>query len=372
MRFNEKSGSDESGSAEHKTTGFCEGKMKFKQITACLDMYGCPNRCRHCWIGHSPNGKLSVEDLKFVAEQFRPFADQLTVYDWYREPDYKDNYRELWRLCNDLSDGEREHYELISVWRIVRDSEYVKWLSTVGVNVAQLTLFGGPEKTDFYTGRKNAYRDILEAIESLLNHKIVPRIQFFVNKDTIDELPFVENLIDELRLEERCREFGGEFVFFLHQGSCDGENEKLYDLRVTTDDLQRIPMKLAEYTVKHFKVNELQDVFGTAEQVLYEELIGDCSTKRYVSESPVFFIDQSLNVYPNISSPDRIWFLGNLKTDGARAVLDNYAECRSVAQHARMTVPLCEMVKTQGDRESRRLFGKGDYVEFVLNKYCRG
>ena len=25
--------------------------MKFNRITACLDMFGCPNRCKHCWIG---------------------------------------------------------------------------------------------------------------------------------------------------------------------------------------------------------------------------------------------------------------------------------------------------------------------------------
>jgi len=36
--------------------------MKFEKITACLDMYGCPNRCKHCWLGNTPNGKLSVED----------------------------------------------------------------------------------------------------------------------------------------------------------------------------------------------------------------------------------------------------------------------------------------------------------------------
>lgn len=43
-------------------------KMNFEKITACLDMYGCTNRCKHCWLGITPNGNLSIDDLKFVAE----------------------------------------------------------------------------------------------------------------------------------------------------------------------------------------------------------------------------------------------------------------------------------------------------------------
>jgi len=54
-------------------------QMKFEKITACLDMYGCPNRCKHCWPGHTPNGNLTIDDLIFVAEQFRPFTDNLEV-----------------------------------------------------------------------------------------------------------------------------------------------------------------------------------------------------------------------------------------------------------------------------------------------------
>lgn len=343
----------------------------FTRITVCLDMFGCPNRCKHCWIGHSPNGNLKNDDLKFLAEKFRPFTNCLTVYDWYREPDYKDNYKELWNLCNSLSDTHENHFELISVWRIVRDKEYVKWLSSLGLKKAQLTLFGGQKKTDYYTGRKNAYSEILEAIEILLENKISPRIQVFVNKDNIDELPFIEDLIESLDLENRCKSFGGEFSLFLHQGSCDGENEKLYAIRVTPDDLQKIPQKLVEYTLEHFNKTNIEDVFGKTEQVLYEDLINDNSTASYVSDAPVFYIDKEFNVYPNVTSPEAAWILGNLKTDRIETVLENYTESKNVAQHTRLTVPLCNIVQSQGDCKSQRLFGKGDYIEYLLNKYCR-
>lgn len=343
----------------------------FTGITVCLDMFGCPNRCKHCWIGHSSNGNLSTADLQYVADVFRPFTNRLTVYDWYREPDYRDQYKELWELCDKLSDIHPQHFELISVWRIVRDKEYVKWLSSLGLKKAQLTLFGGPEKTDYYTGRKDAFHEILEAIEILLANRISPRVQVFVNKDNIEELPFIEELVEYLDLENRCRAFGGDFSLFLHQGSCDGENEKLYDIRVTPDDLQKIPQMLVRDTLKFFNRTSLEEVFGKTEQMLCEELKNDNSTASYVSKTPVFYIDNKFNIYPNIASPEPVWSLGNLKKDGIDTVMENYIQSKSIAQHARLTVPLGRIVAAQGDNKSQRLFSKGDYIEYLLNKYCR-
>lgn len=345
--------------------------MKFKEITVCLDMYGCPNRCRHCWLGTTPNGNMSISEIEFAAEQFRPFTECFQIYDWYREPDYRDNYQELYNLCNQLSDKPVKHFELISFWRIVRDEEYVKWLSSLGLQKVQLTIWGSKETTDFYIGRKGAYTEILEAIEILIKNKISPRIQTFINKSNIDELSYVENLIKRLDLEKRCRTFGGGFSFFLHQGSCDGENEKMYDVRVTPYDLEHIPELLEKYTLSHFNSNKIMDVFGKTEQLLYEELVQDYSTASYVSDSPVFFIDKDFNVYPNITAPAPHWCLGNLKKHGARTVLENYVESNSAAQQTRLTVPICDIVKAQGDRRSQRLFSKDDYISFLLNKYCR-
>lgn len=345
--------------------------MQFEKIIIALDMLGCPNRCKHCWLSHTPNGHMNKDDLRFAADQFRPFTKSLTVDDWYREPDYSDHYQEMWQLCETLSDEHPHHFELISVWRIVRDEQYAPWLRSLGLKTAQLTLFGGEEKTDYYTGRKGAHQDILKAIDILIAHHIAPRIQVFVNKDTLSELPLVERLITDLHLQERCAAFGGEFSCFVHQGSCDGENEKFYDIWVTPDDLEKIPPLLTEYTLKHFQKQRLQDVFGHPEAVLYKELIHDTSTASFVSDTPVFYIDNKWNVYPNVATPEAVWCLGNLKTDGGQSVLETYVNSGSIAQHTRLTVPLCEMVKAEGDPQSQRLFTRGDYIAYLLNRYCR-
>ncbi len=343
--------------------------MEFQRISICLDMAGCPNRCRHCWIGHSPNGNLSMEALQEAAEQFHPYAKELTVYDWYREPDFRDNYKELWTITNALSDVHEEHFELASIWRLARDPDYAAWLSELGVKKCQLTIFGREEITDRYTGRKGAYRDILKSIDILLSHGIVPRIQFFLNKETAGELPFMEELIRELCLEERCRELGADFSFFLHSGSCDGENAKHYPIWVTPEDLLKIPDSLKKYTLKHFGVDSLNQIFGQTEADLVRQLLEEDPRESLVEDSPVFYIDKDLNVYPNITGPSLAWCLGNLREDGAAVILHNYAENRSIAQNAWQKVPMEQLLEL-ADKESQRLFQPGDYLIYLLNRYC--
>ena len=66
---------------------FGEKNKMFHSITLCLDMKGCPNRCRHCWMGWGPNGDMPEEDLAAAAADFAPFAENLELHDWDREPD---------------------------------------------------------------------------------------------------------------------------------------------------------------------------------------------------------------------------------------------------------------------------------------------
>lgn len=342
---------------------------KFDKLTVCLDMRGCPNRCRHCWLGDSPNGNMSRDDLVFAADTLRPFADRFEIDFWYREPDFCDNYAEMWELTEKLSDEKTPHFELMSFWRAVRDKDYVPWLFSKGVRECQLTLFGGEEKTDFYVGRKGAYSEILKAAGLLLESKIAPRFQIFVNKDNIGELSEIERLIEDMELEKRCESFGAKFNLFVHQGSCDGENEKLYDVRVTEEDLDKIPKKLSDMTLKYFGKKDLREVFGEKERNLCRALARDRSTFDLRESSPVFYVDGCFDVYPNISAPSSIYKLGNLK-NGGEEIAESYLENKSSAQKASAEVPVCEMAEKYGDFKSERLFSAGDYRVYLLNKYC--
>lgn len=347
-----------------------EQSNDFKKITACLDMAGCPNRCRHCWLGCTPNGRMAADDLRFVAEAFRPFTKSLEVASWYREPDYLPEYKELWALENELSDmREVPHWELMSVWRAARDESYIPWLKELGVKACQLTLFGGRQQTDAYTGRKGAYDEIIQAIEGLLAAEIAPRVQAFVNKDNVDDLWAVVDLILNLRLDERCAAFGARFGTFVHQGSCDGENAKLYDVRVTPDDLPRIPPPLAAYSLRHWGKDTLEEIFGETESALCRRLADSTKTHCYVSDTPVFFVDKNFDVYPNITAPEPHWRLGNVKRDGAESILACYLNSESPAQKLRMTVSIGEIVRRCGNPGSQRLFIESDYIDPLIKRW---
>lgn len=222
-----------------------------------------------------------------------------------------------------------------------------------------------------YTGRANAFAEILQAVEALLQNRIAPRIQVFVNKENLGELAQVEALVRDLDLEARCRAFGEDFDLFLHQGSCDGENEKLYDIRVTPEDLEKIPPALAARTLRYLQRESLQQVFGRTEQALCAELRADASTASLAEPNPVFYVDAAFDVYPNFTAPAPAWRLGNVRADGAEAVLATYAQDGSAAQRARRTIPLCDLAAAQGDGQSQRLFGRDDYITYLLNRACR-
>ena len=343
----------------------------FEKITVCLDMAGCPNRCRHCWLGATPNGRLTEDDLQYCAEAFRPFAKDLSVCSWYREPDYLNHYQELHELENHLSTTKTPHFELMSFWRAVRDPTYVPWLRSLNVSACQLTLFGSEETTDYYCGRKGAYQEILKAADLLLENGIAPRFQIFIHQGNVDELPLLEELLLKKEYARRVKNIGQELTVFVHQGSCDGESEKQYDIWLTPESVKKIPDSFIVSTLKHFQRQNLSDVFGQTEEVLYGELAADASTQDFVSNSPVFFVDKDFYVYPNISAPSPWWQLGHLKTDGCESILKEYAANESPAQRIAKTVSIGDMVKACSSENSQRLFLKGDYLSYLLNQYCR-
>lgn len=211
--------------------------------------------------------------------------------------------------------------------------------------------------TDYYVGRKGAFKELLYATDSLLNHNITPRWQVFALHNNLDDINALISLSKELKIDARCRDIGGEFKLFIHQGSCDSSNEILYNNRITKEDLDKIPL---EYCLDQ----------GTSEHELYLELLNDGSTFNFASEEPTFYIDKDFNVYPNYSELNDFWLLGNLKLDGIDLVISNYKNNKILAQRTRLNVPVNEMLRLCGDINSYRLFDRVDYIQYLLFKYC--
>lgn len=328
------------------------------------DMAGCPNRCRHCWLGEHKNGNMSIDEFCAIAEQFKNWRDEngdgireLGFFSWWREPDFRDDYRELWSLEQKLSSpGRAQRFELLSIWRLARDASYAEWAASLGLKACQITFFGMEDNTDWGIRRKGAFRDSLLATERLLAAKIAPRWQLFVTKRCLKELDKFMNLMSDLNLAERCHAIGQKFDFFIGGMSPEGNGYDLEGERLELGDLALIPHGMR--TLSRDGISML----GRPECELYSELIKTDSPPNMDASVKFLSVNANFDVYPNIAEPAEWWRLGNLKTDGVDAVLRAYRDEATPGMQANRTVPVSELAGRYGNPQSRKLYHKGDLI----------
>ena len=174
--------------------------MDHRLLNLAADLYGCPNRCLHCWLGHMPNRKTEADADRFIVDYFAPFFERIAFYSWLREPDYCDSYAERWERDLAVSRNARpERFELASFYRIVRDEKYIPFLKSVGVKKVQLTFFGLKETQDRYVGRKGAFDEVMKATDLLIRGGMVPRWQCFINEENREEIVELLRMCREIR-----------------------------------------------------------------------------------------------------------------------------------------------------------------------------
>lgn len=331
-----------------------------KPLSLVVDMYGCPNRCKHCWIGHMPNRTMEEDADVWLVNYFKPYFSNITYYSWLREPDYCNDYKQRWRKDNQLSIGTLpERFELASFWRLVRDPHYTHFLKEVGVKKVQLTFFGMEKMTDKYVGRKGAFHELLEATEILITNQISPRWQAFINEENISEIMELQNLVKTLKLKERCHSFQGEFTFFVHEGSCDGENRKLYDIRI---EKQNIPASLIPYYLNY------ENVFS--EQVCCRLLVDDTSNVVHHNENLIVLnISNSYDVFFNFTHMSESWEIGNLKVDRQEEIIRRIVEEDTPALNLAKTITVGGLVEKYGNKQSQKVFSINDFKTYLLNCY---
>lgn len=343
--------------------------MRIDYIGLCFDMSGCPNNCMHCWLKDDKVGKLDIEQVEKYTNDFKSLTKEIDVYTWYLEPDFHTDYKNLWKLEKKLSSKVHTHFELMSDWRIVRDTEYVKWAYEIGVRKCQLTFFGMEETTNRFTGRKNAFSELVEAIDILIYNGITPRIQLFAYHTNLSELIEFEAFIKRLRVEERCNDAGIPFELFIHTGSCIGRSQGLYDEWLLKSDLELIPNYFIEHTQKHYNTKEFSKIFGDTEQNHFSTLVENEELVPIQIDRVIFYIDAELDVYPHFAVHKPWWLLGNLKKSNAETIVNRYLNGKTFGQKMANEIPISEMVREFGDSNSERMFICEDYIEYIREKY---
>ena len=326
-----------------------------KKLNLVVDMYGCPNRCLHCWLGHMPNKTMEDGADRFIMEFFSPFFDQIAFYSWMREPDYCPDYQARWEKDVALSKNSvPERFELASFYRIVRDNTYIPFLKSVGVKKVQLTFFGLKATQDRYVGRKGAYEEVMLASDLLADSGIIPRWQCFINEENAEEIVQMYRLAQEKR-KQSCP----SLEFFVHEGSCDGENRKLYPIRIRK---QHIPDELTPVFLDYADL--LTE--GRCCEILHEDFshpsfpIGDTITLN---------ISNEYNVYYNFTHLCRPWIIGNLKTEKPEDLVRKIVSGDTLALRAAKKCVWAELADQFGDSSSDRVFSLEDYKMFLFNRY---
>ena len=331
-----------------------------RQLNLAADMYGCPNRCRHCWIGHMPNTPMPEGSDRRIVDFFSPFFGKIAFYSWLREPDYCEDYRGRW--FRDLAvskNAKPQRYELASFYRIVRDERYIPFLKEVGVSCVQLTFFGMENMTDRYVGRKGAFRELLKATDLLLENGISPRWQTFINEENKEELVELLHLSEEMGLAERCKAFGGVFRFFVHAGTCDGENRKLYPIRICKE---HIPERL----IPHFL--DLEE--NRPEREWCELWKEDTShVILHNEERIVLYVGNRYDLFFNFTHMRPEWRIGNLKKDPIEELVRRILEEDIPALNTARKITLGELVRQYGNPASERLFEEEDFKIYLLSTH---
>jgi len=344
------------------------------RIGVALDMYGCPNRCRHCWLGVGTRRSLSEADLRWTAQQFRaaisrgqPTFQSLAVASSFREPDYADDYRQLHELETELGDGKSERYELLSIWRLARDPSYAAWAKAVGPDTCQISFFGIESTTDWFYRRRGAFQDALTATERLLEVGMKPRWQLFLTIRLIPELPDLLRLVDRLHLRERVAALGAEFQLFMHCPGPDGEGRRIEHLRPTIDQVQALPAEVIESSRKHLG----RDTLWFTEADLISQIL---EQRSWAPEPPPmlwFFVLNNWDVYPNVGTLEPWWKLGNLKQDAVEAILCRFERDESPGLQALFHYPADRLAREYGDSIGQKVYSaQGDLVSLYLARHC--
>jgi len=342
-------------------------------------MHGCPNRCRHCYIGDPAAGRMTHDDLHWAARQFReflkhgedkPFVEKLTVASCLREPDYSDDYEQLYELEQELSDGPPARHELLSIWRLARDEKYAPWAKKIGPDTCQISFFGLEEVQDWFCRRRGAFRDSLLATERLLDAGMKPRWQLFLTKKILPDLPGLMKLVDEMRLRERVRALGGDFVMFMHPPALSGEGIHLADIHATLSDIKLIPKELVESSRRHFGT---ENMWPTEAETLSRILSGAEPAKPPYSypEKLWFIVAANWDVYTNMGNQGSgapCWILGNLKRDSLSNIIANFEEDRILPLRLNRPKVLREAARRYGNPHSRDIVN--EIEGYWYERYC--
>ena len=186
------------------------------------------------------------------------------------------------------------------------------------------------------------------ACARLLEVGIAPRWQLFITKQCLDELDEFTKMIYDLDLFNRSEAIGQKFQVFIGGMSPEGNGYGLDEIRLTDDDLSRIPHELTSIC------REGIDMLGQPESIMLEALLHENVAPNMSANFPCVAVNADYDVYPNIAEPTEWWRLGNLKIDGINAIITAYRDGSVPGMKMNRKIPVSELAKRYGNKKSKK------------------
>jgi hypothetical protein len=356
-------------------------EFRDKEVSIAFDLCGCPNRCRHCWLGRSSRSSIdlseAIQSFSEAREWVRggkelPHLSRVRYFGGHvREPHYCPDYRALREKELELNGGVdyAADYQLLSVWRLARDPRYGKWAREIGTRKCQVTLFGVGAVNDWFYRRRGAHEDIVTATLRLVENGIQPRWQVFLNRKGLPDFPEILRLADRLRLRERLESMGLRFQLFLNDWTPTGEARRHQCLRIRLEDVKQIPREMIlateQYTNKPFRcTSEMQWISG----MLRGE---DGPIGMEEPRETWFYVTPDGSVFPNTGSLESWWRLGDFRRDGFRGAFSAFQRGAAPALKASAALTIHRAARTYGDPQSDRVYLCGsDLRQLWLELHC--
>lgn len=350
-------------------------------LSMAFDMYGCPQRCLHCWLGAPPSGTMQAEEVFALFSRIREEQRQTRFFGVdieffapdFREPHFAGDYRALYARADAVNGCSLEverGFELLSLWRLARDPDYAPWARQRGIKRCQMKLFGLEATNDLFHRRRGAHQDILVAMERLFQAGIVPRWQVYLNKRGVAELAGLMALADELQLEQRAAALGEEFNIHAMPFDLAGRGYDASDLSITAGDEALIPELLWQKSKQHFG----SGLSLLPEGVWMGQILNEEDNSNLLPESHWlwFFVTADWSVYPNLMGLEPWWCLGNLRDEPWLLIMERYAEDDVPALQLIKTFSRHSLAETHGDENGTMLFMRAqDVIEYWLGQAFR-
>ena len=160
-------------------------------------------------------------------------------------------------------------------------------------------------------------------------------------------------------MAQKIREKCPELEFFVHEGTCDGENRKLYPIRIRK---RNIPAELIPVYLGYEEV--------LTERECCEILQKDSSVPKLpITDEITLNISNTYDVYYNFTHMTEPWIIGNLKKEKPEILIPRIIKGDTFALNALAETSWQKLTKQFGDFHSDRAFGEDDYRMYLINSY---